>query len=114
MSVNQVAINEDGINKIILEISDCADEVGRIFNKINDLVSETKDYYDCACASNLRKKYSLFNDNYKIILNNIRSYKTDLSNLKKKYKLGIADLSQQILKDAASIDASSYMYREEN
>ena len=92
MPSTQVAINENEINKLILEISDCADEVGRIFTKINDLVSETKDYYDCACATNLRKKYSLFNDNYKIILSNIRSYKTDLSNLKKKYQLGISDL----------------------
>ncbi len=99
-----IAINVNEINRLMLDIIDCANNVRVIFNKITDLVSETKSYYDCVSATTLRNKYSQFSDNYNRIVSSIKSYNTDLSNLKKKYAVNMEDLSLQIRKDASRID----------
>lgn len=100
-----VAINVNEINKLMLEIIDCSNNVKVIFNKITDLVSETKSYYNCSSADLLRNKYSQFSDNYNIIIKNIMSYNKDLSNLKKKYAINMEDLSYQIKRDASNLNA---------
>lgn len=99
-----IAINVNEINKLMLDIIDCANDVKVIFNKITDLVSETKSYYDCGSAVLLRNKYSQFSSNYNRIINSIKSYNTDLSNLKKKYAVNMEDLSYNIKKDASRLD----------
>jgi hypothetical protein len=99
-----IAINVNEINKLMLDIIECANNVRIIFNKINDLVMETKSYYECVSATTLRNKYSQFSDNYSRIISSIKSYNTDLSNLKKKYAVNMEDLSYQISRDASNID----------
>lgn len=99
-----IAINVNEINKLMLDVIDCANNVKIIFNKINDLVSETKSYYDCTSANTLRNKYSQFNNNYNRIINSIKSYNTDFSNLKRKYAINMEDLSYEIRKDASRLD----------
>lgn len=100
-----IAISESEINKLMLEIIDCSNNVKVIFNKITDLVSETKSYYDCSSACLLRSKYFQFSDNYNTIIKSIMSYNKDLSNLKKKYAMNMEDLSYQIKKDALNLNA---------
>jgi len=101
---SQIAINTDNLNKLMIDITNTADQINSIFSKIQSLVQETKEYYICSSASQLRSKYSLYNDNYKVIVRNIKSYKTDLSNLKKKYSSTFSDLSNKIRKDASNLD----------
>lgn len=100
-----VAINVNEINKLMLEIIDCSNNIKVIFNKITDLVSETKSYYNCSSATLLRNKYSQFSDNYNVIIKNIMSYNKDLSNLKKKYAVNMEDLSYKIKRDASNLSA---------
>lgn len=99
-----IAINVAEINKLMLEIIDCSNNIKVIFNRINDLVLETKSYYDSSSANLLRSKYSLFNDNYSTIIKNIMSYSKDLSSLKKKYALNMDNLSNQIRVDKSKLD----------
>lgn len=99
-----ITINVNEINKLMIDIIDCANDVKIIFNKISDLVAETKSYYQCTSATVLRNKYSLFNDNCNKIVNSIKSYNTDLSNLKKKYAANMENLSYNIRKDTSRID----------
>ena len=101
---SQIAINVENLNKLMIDITDTADEINSIFSKIQTLVQETKDYYVCSSASKLRNNYSLYNDNYKVIVRNIKSYKTDLSNLKKKYSTAFSSLSNKIDRDASNLD----------
>lgn len=100
-----VAINESEINKLMLEILDCSNNINAIFNNINELISETKFYYDCSSADLLRNKYIEFNQNYKIITQSILSYKNDLANLKKKYAVNMDNLSYKIKTDALNLNA---------
>lgn len=100
-----VAINVNAINKLMLEIIDCSNNVKFIFNKINDLFLETRSYYDCSSGNLLRSKYAEFNDNYNVIIKSILSYKNDLTNLKKKYAVNMDNLSHQIKRDASKLNA---------
>ena len=106
-----VSIEINEINKLILEISDCKDNIKSIFNKINDLMDETENYYSSYAASKLRSKYKLFNDNYKVILSNISSYANDFQSLKKKYVLGMDAVSEKFLAEARKIDPQFYKER---
>ncbi len=112
MNNNVVAINVEEINKLMLEITDISSNINIIFNKINELVEETKSYYVCSTASVMRNKYAMFNDNFKTIVNNIMSYNKDLAMLKKKYDQGMDNLSTQINKDASAIQGSVVEYKE--
>ncbi len=103
-----VSIDINEINKLILEISDCKDNIKSIFNKINELMDETENYYSSYAASKLRSKYRLFNDNYKVILSNISSYANDFQSLKKKYALGMDAVSEKFLAEARKIDPQFY------
>ena len=106
-----ISINVNEINKLILDIVDSSNEIKSIFNKIDDLIYETKSYYDCASGNLLRNKYSQFRYNYDILISNILSHKEELINLKKKYALNISNLSQNIISDASKLD-STMKYKE--
>ena len=112
MNNNVVAINVEEINKLMLEITDISSNINIIFNKINELVEETKSYYVCSTASVMRNKYAMFNDNFKTIVNNIMSYNKDLAMLKKKYDQGMDNLSIQIKKDISALDTNGVEYKE--
>lgn len=106
MNNNVIGINVDEINKLMLEISDISSNINIIFNKINELVEETKSYYVCSTASVMRNKYAMFNDNFRIIVNNIMTYNKDLVRLKRKYDQGMDNLSQEIHKKTIAIKNS--------
>lgn len=106
-----ISIDIAEVNKLILEISDCKDNIKSIFNKINELIDETESYYDNYVASELRNKYKIFNDNYKVILSNISSYVNDFQSLKKKYALGMNTISDKFLAEAKKIDPQYYEER---
>lgn len=99
-----VALNEKEINRIMLDVIDCSTRVKTIFNRINDLVEETKSYYVCSSANMLRSKYEQLNDSYNNIVKNILSYNSDLNLLKKKYALGMDSLSYQIKRSASNMN----------
>lgn len=103
MNNNIIGINVTELNKLMLEIADISSNINIIFNKINELVEETKSYYVCSTASVMRNKYAMFNDNFRIIINNIMTYNKDLVMLKKKYDQGMDNLSQDIRKNTAII-----------
>ena len=106
MNNNVIGINVDEINKLMLEISDISSNINIIFNKINELVEETKSYYVCSTASVMRNKYAMFNNNFRIIVNNIMTYNKDLVRLKRKYDQGMDNLSQEIHKKTIAIKNS--------
>ena len=112
MNNNVIAINVEEIDKLMLEITDISSNINIIFNKINELVDETKSYYVCSTASVMRNKYAMFNDNFRIIVNNIMTYNKDFAILKRKYTQGMNNLSVKIIKDASTIDDSVVEYKE--
>ena len=106
------ALDETSINKLILEIGDYSEKIKLTLNRINDLMNDAKTSYKCASASKVFSRYSQFNDNYNIIVKNILSYQTDLINLKRKFKSGVSEISQNIRRDSTGVN-TKVGYKEE-
>ena len=85
MQKDVVGFNEEKMNKLIIEIFDYANKVNKIFNQANELIENTKTFYDCESGNKFREKYMTLSDNYKIINQNILSYAKELTTVKKKY-----------------------------
>lgn len=81
----QTGINEEKLNKLILDIYDYSEKINNTLNSISDLVMKTKDYYNSKEAELYRKKYDDYKTNYVNIIKNINSYADDLLTLKRKY-----------------------------
>lgn len=96
-------ISVGAINALMTEIIDYATKLRSNFNRIDDIIYDTKNYYDDKNASVMRNKYSLFKDDLDTIINNIMGYNTDLANLKNRYKSNISTISDQIKKDTTEI-----------
>ncbi len=96
-------IDEAAINKLMTEIIDYSTKIKSKFNQIEDIVSDTINYYDCSVASKYRSKFNLFKEDLDTVVSNILSYNIDLTNLKSRYKKNISTLSEQINKDTNKI-----------
>ena len=99
-----IAINEQGVNAIMMDVLNCCNDIKVIFNRIDDLMNDAKVYYKCQSSSTLFSKYALFNNNYIIIIKSIMSYNQDLTNLKRKYAVNMEDLSNEIRRDISKMD----------
>lgn len=79
---NNIAISESEINKLIMDLDDYAIKARKIFNQIECVV----DNLNKDCEAEIMKKYisefKKFEDNFRIMSNNILSYKKDLQNVK--------------------------------
>lgn len=105
MDDSKISVGIDGaeIDKIINEINDYIIKLKPMFEKIDNIMLGTKEYYKCTSADILRKKYDLFKDDFNTIIANLMSYQTDLTNLKSKYKSNISTVSDQIRVDTTNI-----------
>ena len=114
MNAESIAINEVELDKYMLDVIDCSNKVKALFNKIDDAMENLKASYQCPSADELYKQYEEFNDNYQTIVSNLLSYNSDLMSLKKKYVGAMDNLTQEIIKDTAILEASSVpTYKEE-
>ena len=85
MQKNVVGISEEKIDKLIIEITEYANKINKIFNQASELVDKTKTYYISESGDKFREKYLEFSDNYKTFNQNILSYAKELTVVKKKY-----------------------------
>ncbi len=109
-----IAVNTAEIDKYMLSIIDASNKIKSIFNKIDDEVQRLQTHYSCLSASTLYKQYEEFNENYGIIVDNIKSYNADLMALKKKYSSVFTNLTENITMEANRIIADvSKEYKEE-
>ena len=96
-------ISVANINTMMTEVIDYATKLRSKFNRIDDIVNDTVNYYDDKNASSFRNKYSLFRSDLDTLIDNIMSYNTDLITLKSKYKSNVSTISDQIKKDTTEI-----------
>ena len=96
-------ISVSNINTLMADVIDYATKLRSKFNRIDDVINDTINYYDDKNATTMRNKYSLFRSDLDTLLDNIMSYNTDLSKLKSKYKSNISTISDQIKKDTTEI-----------
>lgn len=100
------------LDKQMLKIIDCCNEIKAIFNKLDDQMSILKTHYSCSAADILFKQYEEYNENFSIIVEDLLSYNADLMALKKSYALNMDDLTQKLKSKAAMLSAEVDKYKE--
>lgn len=112
MNIKGLVISE--LDKHLLAIVDSTNNIKAIFNKIDDQMTNLKNFYSCSSATALFNKYEDFNEDYTVIIDNLMSYYTDLMTLKKSYASTFGDLTQNLKSSAAKLTAEidGYKYKE--
>lgn len=100
------------LDKQMLNIIDCCNDIKAIFNKMDDQIAVLKTHYSCSAADILYKQYEDYNENFPIIVEDLLSYNADLMALKKSYALNVDVLTQELRSKAAAITAGIDKYKE--
>lgn len=101
-----ILINEYGLNQLVLKIYDYSERINNIFNQIDDLMFQSKDYFDCQICDDICVKYQNIIDSIKNVKLNISSYSDELMMVKKNFNNNAEMVSSDIKK--SSVDIQSY------
>ncbi len=105
---NNIGINNDGIDKIALDIYGYAERISKTLNQIIDVIDRTKEFYICEEATNYRNKFENFKTNFNIINKNIISYADDFIKLKSRFEGINSDMSFYIKQSTGKIENRDY------
>lgn len=83
---SSTAINEQLIDRLILNLGDYAERSNKIINEINSLAASTKSYYECENGDKFRTRCEQITSEKNTLNKNILSYTNDLVRLKEHYK----------------------------
>ncbi len=98
---NSTAINEQLVERLILNLGDYAERSNKIINDINSLAADTKSYFECDAGNKFRSKCEQITSEKNTLNKNILSYTNDLVRLKAHYEK-ISSETAAILKSAES------------
>lgn len=84
-------VNEQKLNELVLEITDCATRLNAKFNLIESLINDTKMYFNCETADTFRSNFETLKENFPIVNKNIVNMSNDLV----KVKLKLTTLDEQ-------------------
>lgn len=109
---NTRGVNEDALNKLIVDIIDYKDKIVEILNQISDLIDDTQNYYKCDAATDFRTKFDLYKSNFLVASENIKSYTDELMAAKKDFDLINEDFTRQFKNDATKVSDEISIYQE--
>lgn len=94
---NESGINEEKLNKLILDIYNYSEKINKTLNQISEVVDKTKKIYSSKEADLYRSKYENFRVNYVNVIKNINRYAEDLILVKQKYSNFDINASKRVL-----------------
>lgn len=110
---NSKGVNEEKLDKLVIEIYDYADKIKSILNEVDDLVTSTNNFFICDSGTEFRNKFNTLKTNFSNVNGNIISYAEDLVNAKISFQKIDSDLSIKTREEAKRvIDASIGQYQE--
>lgn len=104
-----ISINEENLNKLILDIYDYNEKINNILNQIIDLIAGSKDYFKCSVETELLNKLSYLEDNKNNLIYNITNYANDLMKVKMNFKEISASLTIEVNKHTKIVENSNYI-----
>jgi hypothetical protein len=105
------ASNDVKIDNCILELSNYLERLKVVFTRLDDTMDSTSSIYKSEDADELRRKYSLFRDNYSMIVANVQSYIDELRAVKTNYNVFSDELSNKVAKDAVNMESGYNRYQ---
>lgn len=82
----KIALNENGVDMLSIEILKCAQLVNDYLSKIITIVDATKTHFDCEIGTIYRNKFYEFSKNFPILIQNIENYAYSLRNVENKFR----------------------------
>ena len=108
MSVNRVvAINENELNRLILDINDFTIKVKKIFDEMESTIDGINSYCNCDFATRYKKSFNIFKLNFTIMVNNLLTYKKDMQNLKFRFSSQESILSNVLNDEAKKVSKNN-------
>lgn len=101
-----VSINEEGLDKLALNIYDYTERINFIFNRINDLMIQSRDCFECELGYSIVNRFQDIMDSMKNVKLNISSYSDELMMVKKNFRNKAEIISGDVKKH--SVDIQSY------
>ena len=98
-----ISINEEGIDRLVLDLYDHFEKINSILNQVNDLIYDSKSYFNCSANDELLKQYSEMKLNIDNFKENVSSYSVDLIKVKNKFRQKASVLSTMIRQQATKI-----------
>lgn len=108
MANNTVAVNENEINSMILNITNSSDTLRRLFNEIFDLAESSSSCCDCTAINIWKSNISQLKDDCNNVINNLSSYKDDLVKIKMLHYDEMVELSRKI-QSKAIVENEEYL-----
>lgn len=103
MKQDVVGINEQILDKLILDIYDYADRINRTLNSIEDVVAGSSSYFNDDVANSFRYKFEQLKLNFPMVNHNILSYANDLVKVKRNFSDTTSDMIYTIKKKTNEI-----------
>ena len=105
VKVKVLSINEEGIDRLVLDLYDHFEKINSILNQINDLIYDSKNYFNCPANDELVKQYSEMKLNIDNFKDNVSSYSTDLIKVKNKFRQKSSELSATVMQQVTKIQS---------
>ncbi len=90
MNNNVFAINEKKLDDLVLNIYNLSDQLAKIFEKIEENVFSTNNFYQSSDGDVYRKKFYQYIGKFDTVVSNMRLYGDDLLKVKFHYRQNVA------------------------
>lgn len=99
-----IGMNEAGIDTLAMDTMQMAMIANDYLNKIIDIMSNTKEHYQCEAADEMRKRFNEFSADFPIVIQNIENYAYSLKKAKNKRIEGVQDAIVNLKQATANVD----------
>ena len=92
MNANTVGINEQKIDKLVLDINNYAERINNVLNNMEDLVNSTNSFFLEEVGNEFRNNFKQLSSNFPTVKTNILSYSQDLIKVKLNYQKTVVNI----------------------
>lgn len=102
-----ISINEEGIDKLVLDILDYSERINSILNEINDLIISSSNYFSCNTNTNIVNKYLKLQNDINNLKYNIKSYSSDFLKVKKRFRQTASVIADEVRKQTSNMQSNN-------
>ena len=86
MDANVVGINEQKIDKLVINVNNYVERIINVLNNMEDLVNSTEVFFQEEIGNEFRSNFKQLSSNFPIVKTNILSYSHDMIQVKLNYQ----------------------------
>lgn len=101
---NYSGINEEGLDKIVIDFYNYIESIKKIFDNINEISDNLESNFQSECGDELKKKIDGIRVSFLYAQDKLKRYADELSNVKLKYQDFSSDLSSSITKSSENLE----------